>query len=124
MCYTDRVGWRWIITQTTQPPFEYYEELAHETVDQIMMSLTCDLTYLEELEESFDPSLMVFPDLKEANPDAFRCYMNICDEVYDRLLANELITNELCETHPNEADRLFDYIDASIELYLEVDPLF
>ncbi len=88
-----------------------------------MASLCCDLTYIEELEEAFDPSLMLFPDLEEANPNAFRCYMNICDEVYDRLLCNELITNQLCETHPNEADRLWDYIDDSIEMFIESDPL-
>ena len=110
---------------TTQTTFEYDEDLAIDSVNQILASLCCDLTHWGKLAEVYqEEGDLNGADLEEDHPEAYECWENIQDEIYGRLTDNDIICEDFCDQFGGEADELGDYIDDAIQIdlatYLEV----
>ena len=93
--------------------------LAIDSVNDVLASLNCDTTYINELATLMSTGDYTYGDLEDEFPNEYKCYDNIADEVYARLTDNDIIPEDFINKFPSESDELGDYIDDSIELLLE-----
>ena len=104
---------------TTQTTFEYDQAWAIDSVNDVLTSLRCDLTNLDQLVFIVQEGEGINgADLEDDQPEAYECWENIQNEVYERLTDNGVICEAFCEEFPEESDELGDYIDDQIELML------
>ena len=99
--------------------FEYDHGLAIDSVNDVLASLNCDTTYINELAALMATGDYTYGDLEEEYPNEYECYNNIADECYSRLTDNNIIPENFTEEFPSESDEFGDYVDDSIEVLLD-----
>ena len=99
--------------------FEYFEDLAHNTVGEILADLCCDTLGIEELATLAESDEMFFSDLEDSHPHLWKIYDTIVDEIYTRLTDCELITENFTDEYPDEAEDLGERVDEDILTYLD-----
>ena len=110
---------KWYTDEYTGPDtedLEYDEDVAFNAVGEVLADLHGPKGDLETLCKEWS-EVETIDDLSE---ESRATYEQILDEIYDRLVQNQFVPEDMNDSLPSESDELGDHIDDEVDMWLDM----
>ena len=110
---------KWYTDEYTGPDtefLEYDEDNAFNAVGEVLADLHGPKGDLKILCKEWSE----VQTIDELSEQSLATYEEIQDEIYDRLVQNQLVPEDMNDSLPDESDELGDHIDDEVEMWLDM----